>query len=199
MTRDPVRAEQITMLTDLLLGAVAAGLALPLLARSAGEGGFQTTAWGLTLLFTGLAALAGGAFHGLRHRLPGPAIARLWRATLLLSAPVGFFLLLAAAHSTSGPLLRVVLLAFAAAKLAALVVVLLRTDEFGWVAYDSGVSLLFLAAVIAGRVVAEGSLPGGGWILVGIVLSLAGAAAQQRGWRRDRYFDHNDVFHLVQA
>lgn len=199
MTTDAVRAERITMLTDFLLAAVAAVLAGSLLSGVAGGRGLEVLAWGFTLLFTAAAALTGGTFHGLRHRLRAEYLAGLWGATLLLSAPVGFFLLAAAAYGATSPLLRAVLLAFGVAKLIAVILVLLRTGEFAWVAYDSGVSLLLVGVVIAWSLAAEGSFPGGGWILSGVVLSLAGGAAQQRGWRRGRYFDHNDVFHLVQA
>jgi hypothetical protein len=199
MTKDAERAERITMLTDFLLAAVAGGLALPLLSGSAGDDRSEAMAWGLTLLFTAAAAGAGGTFHGLRHRLGARPLGRLWRATLLLSAPIGFFLLTAAALGSESPLLRLVVLVLALAKLVALVVLLVRTGKFAWVAYDSGVSLLLVGGLVAWRVAAEGGFPGGGWILGGVVLSLVGAAAQQRGWRRDRYFDHNDIFHLVQA
>lgn len=199
MTRDVLRAERITMLTDFLLAGVAVGLALPLLLGAVGGGSPQARAWGSTFLFTALAALAGGVFHGFRHRLAGRPLAALWRATLLLSAPVGFFLLVAAAYGIAAPLPRAGLLVFAVGKLVAVLVALLRSARFAWVAYDSGVSLIVLGLAVGGRVVAEGGSPGSGWILAGVVLSLAGAWVQQRGWRRDRHFDHNDVFHLVQA
>jgi hypothetical protein len=200
MTRDPLRAERITMLTDFLLAVVAGILALLLLAGGvAGGRSALGLIWALTFFSTSAAAVAGGIFHGSRYRTGPDRSARLWRITLLLSAPIGFFLLAAAGLGSASPYLTVLVLAFAAAKLLVVVVFLIRKASFAIIAYDSGLSLLVLGLVVAWGVSGGGGFAGGGWILGGVVLSLVGAAAQRRGWRSDRYFDHNDVFHLAQA
>lgn len=199
MVRDEERAERITMLTDALLAVVAAGVAIPVLAGFRAGGGAPALAWGFVFLFTAAAAVAGGAFHGLRHRLGPRTSDRLWRATLFLSALVGFCLMSAAALTLPSPEVRTILLWTALTKLFAVLLMLRRSPAFSVVAVDSGLSLLVLGVVAGWGLVGGVRYSGGGWVLAGVVLSLIGAAVQQRRWRHDRYFDHNDVFHLFQA
>lgn len=200
--RDEARAERITMLTDCLLAAVAGGAAVALLAGAAGAPPAHRLvplAWALVFLFTAAGAVAGAAFHGLRHRRSTVATDRLWRVTLYLSAPVGFFLMAAAALGVPSPRLRAVLLWAALAKLSTVGLMLVRTPSFAVVAWDSGLSLLVLGVAAGWGLASGGRFSGGVWVLAGVALSLAGAVVQQRGWRRDRHFDHNDLFHLAQA
>lgn len=199
MVRDEERAERITMLTDALLALVATGVAIPLLVEVRRGGGALVLAWGLVFLLTAAAAAAGGAFHGLRHRLRAPTADRLWRGTLFLTALVGFCLMAAAALTLPSSRVQTALLWLALAKLFTVLLMLRQKPAFSVVAVDSGLSLLVLGVAAAWGIARGGSYPGGGWVLAGVVLSLVGAAVQQRRWRHDRYFDHNDLFHLSQA
>jgi hypothetical protein len=36
-------------------------------------------------------------------------------------------------------------------------------------------------------------------VLLGVAVSVAAAAIQQSGWAFHRYFNHNDLYHVVQA
>lgn len=196
--RDEVRAERITMLTDLLLVLIASAVAVPLLIRGrAGEYGALT--WGLAFAFTAAAALAGALFHGLRHTLPPRASSLLWRTTLYLSVPIGFFLTVVAALYYPGARGAAALAWVALGKLAVVTVALGRRPSFALVAVDAGVSMLVLGAVAAWGLVSGGGLPGAGWVLAGVGVSVVGAVVQQRRWRSDQYVDHNDLFHLAQA
>jgi hypothetical protein len=38
-----------------------------------------------------------------------------------------------------------------------------------------------------------------GWMLAGIGLSVGAALVQQQGWAPSRQFNHNDLFHVIQA
>ena len=38
-----------------------------------------------------------------------------------------------------------------------------------------------------------------GWMLAGIALSVVGAVVQQLGWDVSSYFNHNDLYHVIQA
>jgi hypothetical protein len=41
---------------------------------------------------------------------------------------------------------------------------------------------------------------GGGWLLfAGVALSIVAAGVQQSGWSIHRYFNHNDLYHVIQA
>lgn len=187
------------MATDFVLALIAGALAVPLLSGGQGDGRLHAVAWGGAFVFTAAAAVVGGIFHGTRYRLPAAAVVRLWRLTLVLSAPVGFCIVAAAAGLAGPGPAREILLLLGAAKLVVVLTLLIRTSSFAVVAVDSGVSLLLLGVIVGWTVATGPGRPGGWWILAGVLLSLAGAVAQQRGFRAGRAFDHNDVFHLVQA
>ncbi|HEX6923998.1 MAG TPA: hypothetical protein VF167_01105 [Longimicrobiaceae bacterium] len=199
MTQSPsLQSEQITMLTDLLLSLVAGALAVRVLARleSGADGWFA--AWSLAFGFTSAAALMGGLFHGLRYRASPEASRRLWRLTLVLTAGVGFSLMVVAAQVGISPLTHTLLLGAGVVKFAVVLWRLRGSWSFGLVAADSGISLVVLGLVACWGLRA-GVLGGEGWWIVGgVTISLLGAAVQQTRVWHGRPFDHNDLFHLVQ-
>ena len=200
MDPQEVRSERVTMLTDFLLALVAGSLALSLVFRTGWKADAGASMWWATaFLFTAAGAVTGGIFHGTRHGVATATAGRLWTATLLLSAPIGFCLVAVAAWMVPPGAARWSLLALAAAKLVVVLAALLRSDSFAVVAWDSGVSLLLLGVVAVRALALQGGQGGGWWIVTGVGLSLAGAAIQQGKFRQDRVFDHNDLFHLVQA
>lgn len=185
----------MTALTDLLLAIVAGLLGAPLLA----VGGLGASVWGLVLLTTAVAALAGAAFHATRYRVRTEISDRLWRWTQTLSLAVSAALMVAAALLLPSGTLRIGLMVLAVMKALVAFLVSRRRAGFAVVAIDSGVSLLVLAACATWGLVVGWVGVGGWWIVGGVFVSLLGAAVQLRGLRADRTFDHNDLFHLAQT
>src|SRR5690606_19334311 len=130
MRHEAERSERITMATDFVLALIAGVLAVPLLSGGQGDGQLHAVAWGGAFVFTAAAAVVGGIFHGTRYRLPATAAARLWRLTLVLSAPVGFCIVAAAAGLAGPGPVRGVLLLLGAAKLLVVLTLLIRTSSF---------------------------------------------------------------------
>lgn len=186
------------MVTDLLLSLVAGVLAVRMFTGSGEGSNGWLAAWGLTFGFTSAAALVGGLFHGLRHRIGNRMSNRLWRTTVILSAVVGFCLMLVAAHTEVGLLARNLLLMVGMVKLVLVLVMASRSWRFAVVAVDSGLSLLVLGGVAGWALYARAMGPTGWWIVAGVALSMVGAVVQQTRVWADRPFDHNDLFHLVQ-
>jgi len=192
------RTEQTTAATDLVLAAVAVGCLLSLAPnRSAGPWKVGLWSWAFALL--GLASALGAVVHG--FQMPEETRRLLWLPLFLaLGLTVALFVV-GAAHDLAGeraarrllPAMLVVGVAFFALTQLAPRAFLL------FVVYEAAAMLL--ALVIYSRLAARG-LPGGWWMVAGIVLSIAAAAVQQaaRGvtvtvvWP----FDHNGLFHLVQ-
>lgn len=191
---DLARAERMTALTDLLLALVAGILGMSLLEM----GALHTNAWGLVLLTTAAAALAGALFHGTRYRVPRRVSERLWRGTLILSLIVSGALAIAAATMVPSGGVRVGLVALAVVKAVIAYAASRRNGGFAVVAVDSGVSLLVVGGCAIWGLLAGWGGAAGWWILGGVGVSLLGAAVQLRGVRADRTFDHNDLFHLAQ-
>lgn len=181
--------EPATFLTDGLLG----GLALYLAWR------LQPTApavrqWRYTFLLTGLSALVGGAWHGFAPDFPVAIQTAWWVLTLWLISGVSACLALSlmqewapAAHQPRWR--RLIGLKFALAVVTAAV-----WPVFVVAIVDYGLALAawLLAALITHRAWR-------GRMLAGISLAVSAALIQQSGWPRLRYFNHNDLYHLIQA
>lgn len=190
-------AEPTTTLTDLALAALAAALGAVLLRSGAAREAEPVLLWGSAFLTTAGSALLGAVVHGFAPWLGDRAKGAVWRATLTLIGLTNFLLVAAVATADLRGALRVLLLALAGAKLGLYLLRLRSRDDFGIAAVDSGLALLVVLTIQLVEMLG-GSAPGAGWIVAGVLLSLAGAAAQHAGWGLHRHFNHNDLFHVVQ-
>jgi len=189
-------SEPMTVLTDYLLAGVAAALAYRLHRANRSR---AATLWALTFAATALAALVGGSVHGLVPR--PPRVFYLLRTATVMSVGAGTACLLAGVvFATVGPgSLRRVLLALCALKLALYLAWVARHPEFRYAAYDSApVGLLVLAFLIRWWLGSRSRAAGLG--VAGMLLSIVGLVLQQsRFGIHDTWFNHNDLYHAVQA
>lgn len=190
-------AEPATTLTDLALAALAGALAVPLLREGAARGAGGVLLWGAAFVGTAAAALLGAAVHGLAPWLTPRAKAGLWRATLVAVGLGNSLLLAGAGVAVLEGKEQALLLGLVGAKLLAYLARVARSDDFSVAALDAGVSLLGVLAVQA-YAWAAGAAPGAPWIVGGVLVSVAGAALQQRRVGLHRHLNHNDLFHLFQ-
>lgn len=185
--------EPVTLLTDCLLAVLSGWLAWRLhRQRPAGSAAAQW--WVRTLGLTALSALVGGTYHGFAPNFPVIVANLWWIATLvvicLLSAAMSLSLLheilpVDRHRQWSGLIIfKFAVFAGAAAVHPVFVVAII----------DYGLSMLawVVAAVVLRR-------PWSGRMLAGIGLSVLAALVQQMGWAPARHFNHNDLYHVVQA
>lgn len=187
------------MLTDFLLALVATALAIPLLGRFRHGGDPAVLCWALAFLATGAAAVVGGIYHGRQLYIARELADRIWRMTVLATLPIGFFLLLAGAFTIPAGYLRSSVIGVALVKAMAVLWLLRRSASFAVVTIDAGVSLLLLAMLVIGAMIAGEVGREGFWLLAGVGAAMGGAAVQQMGLGKEKPFDHNDIFHLAQA
>lgn len=188
--------EPMTLATDLLLGGVAIALALPLLAPST-RGRRARRLWGWALVATGVAAWAGGLWHGFAPEMAPLPAKLLWKLTLFSIGAAAAAMLAGAAFAALRPPARTALLALVAIKLAFYLLWMSRHDDFRYVIYDyvpAMVVVLGLQLVAAAR----GRAAGSGWIASGILLSFVAAAIQRSEAVYTPWFNANDLYHLVQ-
>ena len=154
----------------------------------------------LFFVFTALAALFGGTVHGFYADESGSIGAVLWKMSMLAIGATALAAWAIGGHLLFGHDGRRLLLTIAATLTAAYAaVIMFVTDEF-WVAvagYLPAAAFLlagFLRAAVRGRE---------SWARLGasgLVLSFAAAAIQQfRIALHPVYFNHNALYHLVQA
>jgi hypothetical protein len=190
-------AEPVTLITDYLLGTVSGALGVQLLARGRSLGQRSITFWGLALLAVAAASYAGGTYHGFRHVMNANLGAALWKSTTIGMGIASFLLLGAALSASCTGRVRRWLVAAATVKLIVYVVWMASHDEFRFVIYEYGSTLVIVfVLVIAGQT--DGVAGHRGYIASGILASMAAAMVQQSGVRLHQHFNHNDLMHVVQ-
>jgi len=151
----------------------------------------------VAFLATGVAAVLGGSSHGYAPVIDKQTHGLVWRLTYVTVGIANFCVLYGAAlAAVPRRLLRaivVVLLARLLAVAAALIVV----AQFRYVLYDYAFTLVGLLALAAALGVQR--RPGAGWVVAGVAASAIGAVVQLTRVGQGWVFNHNDLFHVVQA
>jgi hypothetical protein len=185
----------MTVFTDYGLAAVGLALALRLQARA--EGQRSRRLWAACFLGVALAAVTGGTSHGWAPRMDEAARITLWRVTYGLVGLGNFSILAGAVVAATRGRARAALLAALVLRFAVWFAFISMRPDFRYVVYDYAGTLLGLL-VFAGWL-ARTRRPGAPWIAAGVAASLAGAVVQRSGLAPSPAFNHNDLFHVVQA
>jgi len=190
-----VIAEPATLLTDYALAGATAWLAY-LLSR-AREGRRARSFWTLAFAASALGALLGGTWHGFAPGLAEIALVLLWKATVLSIGVASFGMLAGSAFATTSSAAAKALLAIAAAKLAIYSGWMLFHDDYVYVIADTGAAMAAVAALHGWSAIRlrDRASP---WILAGVGVSALAAAVQASGFAPHRYFNHNDLYHVIQ-
>jgi Family of unknown function (DUF6962) len=185
----------MTVLTDYGLAAVGGGLGARL--WSGAEGQLSRRLWAAAFVAVALAAIAGGTSHGLAPRLDEASAAALWRVTYGLVGLGNVFILAGAAVAAARGGVRAGLIAAIVLRFGVWFAFICGRPDFRYVVYDYAgtlLGLLLLAVCLARR-----GRPGAPWVAAGVLASLAGAVVQRSGLDPSPAFNHNDLFHVVQA
>jgi hypothetical protein len=197
-------SEPATLVTDYLLAIFTAvlGRRLGRVARAAEWSGFIQTArlqdwWSVAFTATAAAGAAGGTVHGFQHAMGRSLTNVLWLVTLE-SLVVAAFAVVAAAIVLAGW--------GRTARFAATFAAAVAFGSYGLWVIENPVFLSAIVAYAASFAVLVGvrlymrPLDGAGRLLLaGVALSLVAAGIQQSGLSIHRYFNHNDLYHVVQA
>ncbi|MFQ5709969.1 MAG: hypothetical protein ACE5HO_21140 [bacterium] len=189
--------EPMTMITDYLLAAVAIVFSLRLFRIGRSRRQTSVLLWSAAFVAVSVAALAGGTFHGLTNHLNEVAQVALWKATVYSIGLASYFMLAGTVGATiSRPLLAwvhvLVLL-----KFMAFAVWMSTHNDFSYVIYDYApamVAVLLLAAYSWFKQ----RLTSSSWLIAGVLASFAAAALQLSTIRLHEFFNHNDLYHVVQ-
>ena len=188
-------SEPMTMITDFALGAVSAGLGWRLY-RSAQEERARKC-WGLAFGALAVSALLGGLHHGFAAVMTQATFAIGWKVTVFAIGVFSFGMMAGSVLAATRGAVRTGLLAFAGAQLAVYTAWMLAHDEFRYVVLDTAIAMATLLLLHGWSAVSrrdEASY----WALAGIAVSAAAAAAQSFQIALHEYFNHNDLYHVIQ-
>ncbi len=183
--------EPATLATDLLLAALGGGLAWRL-RRRVPSGNRAALWWCGALLAMAVSALVGGLYHGFAPNFPAAVDGIWWRLVLAMICVMGLTMAMSLLHEV-GPKWpgwrRLVALKFLISLVAVMV-----WPYFRVAMADYGLAMLaWLAAAMIHR------RGWSGWVAGGVGLSALAGWVQQSGWGLSAGFNHNDVFHVIQA
>jgi hypothetical protein len=190
-------SEPTTMLTDYVLALLGIWFGGRLLSDGRAAGESSRVLWAASFLGMALAAAAGGTAHGFAEVLGGAGGGWMWKITTYSIGLASAAMLAAAVLARLAGAARVALLGLVVAKLVLYLAWMSVHDEFRYVVYDYGPSLLAVVILLAlpGRLA---PLAGAGWVSAGVAVSFLAAAVQRSGFSLHRHLNHNDIYHLVQ-
>lgn len=184
----------MTLATDYALGLLCLVLAIRMRRRGPVMG---RSYWSGALTSCAVAAVAGGTYHGFLPWLPGWTSAVLWKVTLLAIGCAAYGASMATLRVHLAAQLQRPLQVAAALQLALYAAVVLVRDEFLIAVFNYSLAFGFVLAVHA-QVWIRSRDSAAGWILLGVLVSFAGAGIQAAGLAPHPHFNHNDLYHVVQ-
>jgi fucose 4-O-acetylase-like acetyltransferase len=175
-------SEPMTLLTDYVLGAVTAWLGFLLWKQR--DRHISRLFWCIAFAALALGALLGGTWHGFVRSEP------LWIATLVVVGIASCAMVVGSLFATLTGAPRNILLWLAAGKLLFYLNWLLERTDFRVVIIDSAIAFAMVLALHLWRF--------NGWIVAGILVSVAAALVQASGFAPHPHFNHNDLYHVIQ-
>lgn len=184
--------EPATFLTDCLLGVISAVAAWRLAVRAAPEN--RAMHWfQRAFVLSSASAFLGGGYHGFGPNLP-ETCAEIWWQLTLVSLVLTAAALELSLRAELAPRRESRWRALIGLKLALALVTVLAFPQFILALVAYGIALgAWTAAATASR------RPWSKAILVGAGLSVLAAAVQISRWDPSVRFNHNDLYHLIQA
>lgn len=190
--------EPATLITDYLLAALTAVLAWRLFVAARESRLASQWWWGLAFAATSAAGIAGGTVHGFRMALDLRLTSALWLVaieSLVVAAYAVVRGTLAGSPLSAATARTASLMAAAAYGMYGLWVVANPRFVFAIAAYA-----LALGVLVGFRLGAWRTNPAGArWMIAGVLVSVVAAVVQQSGWSVHRHFNHNDLYHVIQA
>lgn len=183
--------EPATLATDLLLAVLGGGLAWRLRKKVTPENRAAIW-WSRALGAMAGSALVGGLYHGFAPNFHAAVDGIWWRLVLVLICVMGLTMALSLIDEVrprGRGWMRVVGLKFLLSVSA-----VMFWPDFLVAMVDYGLAML--AWVVAALVLRR---KWSAWMLAGVGLSVVAGWVQQSGWGLSSRFNHNDVFHMIQA
>jgi hypothetical protein len=185
--------EPATLLTDSLLAALAGGLSWRMRTRSAPSNRAQRW-WSRMFALTCASAFIGGTFHGFAPEFPIALQHAWWVVTLWIIVALAAALELSLVDEIVPPDRQRFWRAAVAAKFSFFAVLAPVRPVFAVAIAAYGPSLLaWISAAARLR------RPWRRWIFGAVALSVIAAVAQQLRWAPAAWFNHNDLYHVIQA
>ena len=189
--------DPMTVATDYLIALFCLFFGYRLYLRYKAGGQKSILLWSLAFSFTAVASLMGGSYHGINAMIPDTALIILWKMTIYSIGLAGLTMLAGTVVATFVDPVRILFLIFLTAKFLAYGAWMANHNLFLYVIvdYGSGMLLLLLLQIYSYYRRHDQDVK---WLIGGVLVSFLAVAAQQSGIRLHEYFNHNDLYHIIQ-
>ena len=190
--------EPMTTATDFLITAFAFWFAAQLLIPQGNRDHLSRRCWGLAFVFLGLGALFGGANHGFAAYLQQVWLDLVWKGALYSLGFAMFFMLIGTVSgSVRSRTWRLILFGYSVVVCVVFIGWSVNHDDFVY-AVINNLSTFVIIVVLQVSALIRYRAESAKWILSGVAISLISAAIQRSGFDLHVYFNHNDLYHVVQ-
>jgi len=188
--------EPVTMLTDYLITIFCTVFVILILGQTSNPAAYSLAG---TLLVTGLGAFLGGSSHGFKENLSETTDARLWKSsTLTIGLGATLFFVSAVLSSLANQFLIYLLIVIAVIEFLGYAYWMSSHDDFYYVIvnYAALMVIVLILKLISWLVYDE---PSSLWLIGGVLVTFIASAFQAlKIGIHPKYFNHNDVFHIIQ-
>jgi hypothetical protein len=185
------------MITDYVLGVVSLAWGRIVWRRARIDKVTAGRWWAAGFLAVALAAFTGGTVHGFRGLLGPGWEPVLWKASLFAIGGFAFAAMMTAIVSGVSRRWRPPSVAIAVIATMGYLAWVSGYPEFRYASVASAVGLgVLLVQQVAARV--RSGVASAPWITAGVAVAAIGAGIQQAGLAPHPYFNHNDLFHMIQ-
>jgi hypothetical protein len=189
--------EPTTVATNVVLAGLAFVLGTRLVYGAAAQGAVSGSVFGLGMLAAAVASAFGAAAHGIDVRADREQQERCWRASLYCLGFASAATIASIAFFAARGSIRTAIVVVTGLKLVAYLVTIARQPRFRVAAADHiGTLAVLLAAAL--YALARWHAAGMGWLVAGVVVSLAAVLVQVRRVAFHRHFNHNDLYHVIE-
>ena len=189
--------EPATLVTDYVLALFTATLAWRLFAAARRNRVVAQWWWAAAFAATAVSGVAGGTVHGFRTALDPRVTSALWLIAIegLVVAAFAVIRGTLVGSSLRAPSIDTASL-LAAGAYAVYGVWVAGNPRF---VFAIGAYAIALGVLIGFKLSAWRPDAAARWMVYGVLVSVVAAIVQQSGWSLHRHFNHNDLYHVIQA
>ena len=190
-------SEPMTLVTDYIIAVMGIYYWKQLFDVKSHQKNLAKNFWAMCFLILGFAAFLGGTYHGFSFYLTSAINNVIWQITVYSTGVISFLFVIGTATGFFNSRTARIWAWIAGVKLIVYLAWMIFHSDFLYVVIDYLPSMIavLLFSVVAFAKEKNISAP---WLAGGVIWSLIGAGVQVEKLAPHRFFNHNDLYHVIQ-
>ena len=190
-------SEPMTLITDYIIAVIGIFFWKKLFDKTHIQKNTAKNLWAVCFLFLGFAAFLGGTHHGFSIYLTPILNKFIWKITVYSTGIISFLLVLGTAKGLMNSKAARIWGWVAGVKLVGYLAWMTFHSDFLYVVADYLPSMIAVLVFSIIASVKENNLSAP-WLAAGVIGSLIGAGVQVGNIAPHKFFNHNDLYHVIQ-